>query len=195
MEEAIQYLAKNYKISLSDHQIRKNIEIIEQFSEEEIEKEINKYHRPTFLLVGTSGNYLWGNKQSYYGDVDPGCSALAINGRGYREKCSYSVWQYQNGEINNLVPNKSTRAYIYVDSGWEKFSKEDMEKLLDSGIKEIAIFETNNSIHKEIHKMKPIWEYDVLIPQQKTISQTDKLNWFLVLAIFFGLIYSFKICF
>ena len=188
MQKAVENLVRNHQVSLSDPQVRKNIEIIENSPDEEVEKEIDKQYRPTFLTIGTSGNYLWGNRQSYYGEVHPGCSALAINGRGYQGGCAYSVWSYQDKELINILINKSPRAYIYVYSDWEKFSQDDMEKLVNAGIKEVAIFETVNSVHTELHSMKPLSQYDVQVYQEKPFQKTDNWSWIFMLIFAVGLI-------
>ena len=188
MQQAIANLARNHQNSLSDPEVRKNIEIIEKSSDEEVEREIEKQYRPTFLTVGTAGNYLWGNRQSYYGEIHPGCSALAINGRGYQDKCAYSVWSYQNNQMINLVNNNFPRAYVYVEPGWEMFSQKDMEKLVNAGVKEIAIFETVNSVHHELHSMKPLSQYNVEIYQQKVLTKTDNWSWIFMLIFVVGVI-------
>ena len=144
---SIHYLAENHFKNVNSPDISEKIDIISSrpYSLDLLKKE----HRPTDIQINTSGAYLWGCSQNYYGDVSKFCSPLCLNSLGNlkTEKCQYSVWVY-TPNLTNIYSTSTSKAYIFVPENWEIFKKEEILQLKEKGIVSAAILKTQNSIHR-----------------------------------------------
>lgn len=163
MNEAIRFLAENYNLEIENHVVQDAIEKIKNVEKGEISKILKKYYRPTTLSMGTVGAFLWGGIQNYYGEVSKSCSALN-NGSLFEneETCQYQIWTYKNATLKLQGDSLSSKAYIYVEDGWQGFNYCDIEKLKDGGIENACILNTIDNKHSILLKMCPITHLPIL---------------------------------
>ena len=148
MNDAIRILAENYDLEMDDPIVMDSMEIVKNAEKGEISKNLKKYYRPTTLKIGTVGAFLWGGLQNYYGEVSKSCSALN-NGSLFEneETCQYQIWTYKNGIMKLQGDSLSSKAYIYVEEGWQGFNYSDIEKLKEGGIENATVLNTIDNKH------------------------------------------------
>ena len=195
MESCIKILAENYDLELDNPVIQDAYEKVKKtknVEKEEISKILKKYYRPTTLSMGTVGAFLWGGMQNYYGEVSKSCSALN-NGSLFEneETCQYQIWTYKNATLKLQGDSLSSKAYIYVEEGWQGFNYCDIEKLKDGGIENACILNTIDNKHSILLKMCPITHLPVLKnfddedEKQENIEQEkSSLPYYIFLLIF-----------
>ena len=113
---------------------------------------INKLYRPSILYPGTIGAFIWGCFSNYYGNVNQNCSSLCLNGipSHFNEeikKCQYQIWRYFQGKLRRETETNNNRAYIYVDSNWNGFTKDEILLLQNNDVIFVTILTTENSKH------------------------------------------------
>jgi hypothetical protein len=176
MEEAIQFLANNYDLNVNDPIVANAYNFVKSneknMDTSQIVNILNQQFRPTSLKVGSVGAYLWGSSQNYYGPVTKSCSALS-NGsllHDTNESCQYQIWTYDK-ELTSTGHSSSSRAYIYVNSDWQGFENEDIDKLKNFGIEYAAILTTENSKHEILIPITSIQNLPILKEYKELIQQ------------------------
>ena len=147
--------------------------------------DLNSYYRPTELNLNTTGAYLWGCSQNYYGDVNKSCSPLCIGSLYQTESdCQYSIWIYHQNELVNKLNVKTSKAYIYVDENWQAFLNTDIEKLKVYGITHATILKTKNSQHKIVLPMTSIENLPIVKEFYNNYELKKENNYYWLIILF-----------
>lgn len=118
---------------------------------------INTYPKPSTLIPGTIGAYLFGCFQNSYGDItNRTCSPICINAippgkkDGVLNYCPYQIWVQQessNGRSYVQILNASNQPFAYVylnkpvkDGEFTGLSKEEINHLKENGVKNIQVY-------------------------------------------------------
>lgn len=142
---------------------------------------IEAHDKPSILIPGTLGAYLFGCLLPTYGEGSRNCSPLCIGSVPYPptagdtcKDCEQQVWvlrRYQNWanyiKVNN---SKSSRAIIYVDTKFQGFLTYDIDNFSHHGLKRAMIMDTTEDGHHVIVNESPITE----LPMQN--GQTPIIN-------------------
>jgi hypothetical protein len=185
-------LTKKYKESYE--YIRNIIRFVKSLEEFNIILNIiKKQYRPTEIQPGTLAAFLFGCQQTHYGDICKSCSSLCIGSISpSRNKCKYQVWvnlnekyiQTNNGESElesessdmNSTNHKIRHAYVYVNTDFNGFTKDDIETFHKSGVEFAQIIITEKSQHHTLIKMTSIFSLpiknniEVIRPSEQIIS-------------------------
>lgn len=210
IQEALNFLTKHYDKYLSDVKIKPYITKLEKYKNHPILiKAIQEKYRPTEININTVGAYLWGCSQNFYGDTNQNCSALCANSIPHLsnsliseeslncKKCQYSIWTYTHQKLNNDFHTSSSKAYIYVDSDWSGFYKNDIEVLRKNGLLYATIFGTKHSQHQLLLPMTSIDNLPISKEPNNFIQHEvlEESNWwvFISLILLFILFYVYFI--
>lgn len=173
---------------------------------------INSLHRPSRIIPGTIGSYIWGCFNNYYGDVGRGCSALCTNSipNLESEDCQYQIWcESPSGDSNlrtfsesnaNLIRTLTkqsdaitNKAYIYVNDGWKSFTQNNIDKLRENGIRYATVLNTENSKHDVLLSMVSLDELPVRVETKTEIKSenTGRIYYYIFLFIIIMLILGY----
>lgn len=120
-----------------------------------LNKALDKCYWPTNLEPGTVGAFLFGCRQSSYGDVNRECSPLCIESLpcdNHNSVCDQQVWSLNNiqGEDRLVLiqdNSDSSQAYIYVGDRFDGLSSNELRQLKDHGVGNVSLYTTENSKH------------------------------------------------
>jgi hypothetical protein len=126
--------------------------------------------KPTEIKTGTLGSFIFGCFQSCYGDVDSSCSLLCNNdsienpyemGTDCKEQIIIQEYiDIKNGKsrfIRSKTSNtKSHRGYIYLNSNFKAFTKNEIEQFEEWGLMMLQGMTTRYSQHHTIFSMRTL---------------------------------------
>lgn len=168
LHTAIEFLAKNSNLSLdtlpNSHPVYQAFETVKlgtallydtpHFTT--ITNFIDHLPQPKTIVPGTVGAFLFGCRQTSYGDVSRLCSPLCIQNipvdpNTYRNQeqlsyCPYQVWAIKNHKLVPLNQSDTNRAYIYVNPDFTGFTDDDLKTLKDHGIKLAQVLKNHTTI-------------------------------------------------
>jgi hypothetical protein len=126
---------------------------------------ISSQYRPSKIIPGTIGAFLFGCFQETYGDVTKSCSPLCISGinpKGHHTPCEHQIWvqKSSSGSSKYLqIKSESTdsnRAIVYVSSAFIGFTKEEIKVFRKFGVDLVQVMTTKDSKHHQIVRMTPL---------------------------------------
>lgn len=127
---------------------------------------IEQHDKPSILIPGTLGAYLFGCLLPTYGDGERECSPLCIGSVPYPpsakgtkfcdDGCNHQVWVVQRyrKHIEYVKVNASTSksAIIYVDSQFDGFSSYQVQTFANHGIRRARVMDTTEDGHHMIYQ-------------------------------------------
>lgn len=129
---------------------------------------ITRHDKPSILIPGTLGAYLFGCLLPDYGDTDRECSPLCIGSvpyppsAGCKDGCDKQVWvlrRYRNKTIYTKVNESSNKTgVIYVDDKFDGFSSFDVYDFDRHGMKLATVMNTTEAGHTTILEECPLSE-------------------------------------
>lgn len=145
----------------------KSIDFKNIINKNEYTETISKCFRPSELILGTIGSFLFGGIQNNYGDINKSCSLYYIEGMNILSNsklddnpenklllCKYSIWKYNSNKTNKynrlvLIQNndKTSEGLIYINSQFDGFTTSEILLLKQKKIVLVTLLETKNSRH------------------------------------------------
>lgn len=155
-------LDKSESLSRDHHLI--SYVVSELYHEEQynlIVKAIEEHDKPSILIPGTLGAYLFGCLLPAYGDGTRECSPLCIGSVPYpptakdskfcKDNCDHQIWVLQrySNRVEYVKVNNSKRrtAIIYVDTRFSGFSSYDIQTFVKHGMKRARVMDTTEDGH------------------------------------------------
>lgn len=146
---------------------------------------------------GTCGAFLFGCRQTNYGDVgNKYCSPYCTQGFQLDKdsgKCEYQVWVKEQGKpitrYHQNYVNKFPVAYIYSSKSFEGLTSNDLESLRKAGVENAIVYSTDDCKHRVLVKSTKIEE--LVSKKTKEAPQTGQSNgtiWVIIALIVIGLI-------
>lgn len=172
---------------------------------------IKKQYRPTIIIPGTIGSFIFGCFQNSYGDIDKICSILCINNIPSDEilnnLCKYQIWIPSNNldskyKLINISNNN--HAYIFVDSNFISFDNIDIELFKNHGVEYAQILITYKYKHRILIKMTSVNNLPIKLHQNNIINKSKNYknkyffkysSYFYIYFVFFIIILLFFIIF
>jgi hypothetical protein len=159
----IEYLDDNATIQKSYQIVKSSIRLLRKTDNYTMIPDIIRMqYRPTIINPGTIGSFLFGCFQSCYGDVFKICSPLCIDNVPSDEhddgECKHQIWNVASDNTYKLInaSTKSNHAYIYVNSDFSYFTKEDIETFKEKEVEYAQILVTDKSKHHILIKMTSV---------------------------------------
>ncbi len=131
---------------------------------DKIKEIISKQYRPSVIIPGTIGAFLFGCFQQIYGEIGATCSPLCI-GSIYANKdqqhlCKNQIWLQKYDGNNRFGKIKSTtnsgKAYIFVNDDFNGFSIAEYKAFKKAKIIKAKIMMTKNGKHYSYGNFKNI---------------------------------------
>ena len=125
-------------------------------------------YRPSMIVPGTIGSFIFGCFQQTYGDIDQACSPLchdSIQRTAYNKSivCTNQIWIQITPDIFGdtrfvKLKNdcKAMTAYIYVDKSFEGFTLSEITNFKKEGLSQAQVMVTHALKHHIINKMTSI---------------------------------------
>jgi len=182
LEKAIEVLSSNHWQILDklhpEHEVAKAYQMVklavtmltdtEQY--QIINLLISQQYRPTDIIPGTVGAFLFGCSQETYGDINRVCSPLCVTGiypKGeFAPQCEHQVWiqHNQSGVIRFGRLRSSSdahKAFIYVTDNFTGFTNDEIEHFNKSNVVTAQVLTTKKSKHWTLIKMAPLNEMPI----------------------------------
>jgi len=126
---------------------------------------IESHDRPSILIPGTVGAYLFGCLLPTYGDGERDCSPLCIGSVPYPpsakgtkfcdDSCNNQVWVVQrySSRVEYVKVNASTSksAIIYVDTEFGGFSSYEVQTFANHGVRRAKVMDTTEDGHHTLY--------------------------------------------
>lgn len=200
LESSIEILASNHWQVIDDlhpeHEVSKAYQIVrlavtvlsgtEQY--DFINSSISKQYRPSEIVSGTVGAFLFGCFQETYGDVSKACSPLCMTGihpKGRRSSCEHQIWvQHTPTGVSKFIQIKSDdydiqdsgKAIVFVTENFTEFTTEEIDAFRKSGVVLAQVMTTKNSKHHQIIRMTPLEKLPIIgqsMPSLNNDSNND----------------------
>ena len=126
---------------------------------------IETQEKPSILIPGTLGAYLFGCLLPTYGDSSKECSPLCIGsvptpGINVCKDCDKQVWVLRryNNWVSYIKVNQTngSQGIIYVDTKFNGFHSYDIDKFSSYGMKRATIMDTTSDGHHTINNECPL---------------------------------------
>ena len=121
--------------------------------EKKIKRVISKLYFLTEISPNTIGSFIFGCRQTDYGDMDKYCSVLCLNSliNPKKAKCGHNVILQINSDTEDRFIFKnntdSDKCYVYTMENFKGFYAYEIDKLHTKRIKSVQILSTKNSKH------------------------------------------------
>ena len=142
IKSCLQYLNQHLNVEIKslskNSKIKRYLDFLGKQDIEDLNKAIQQCFWPSELESGTVGSFLFGCRQSYYGDVSVECSPLCIGSLPIDDQvCQEQVWTLDN-KLNILKDREdSTKAKIYNNFGFNGLNGEQINMFKTNNIKNI----------------------------------------------------------
>ena len=116
-----------------------------------LDKALNYCYWPSNIEIGTVGAFLFGCRQSSYGDINRECSPLCIGSLPNSmevETCDNQVWILKKDGLS-IVENEnfSNNAVIYTNDNFDGMSSAEISTLKNNYVSNISMYTTEKSKH------------------------------------------------
>jgi len=149
---------------------------------------ISKYPKPSSVIPGTIGAYLFGCFLSSYGDLYNKTCAPVCNGsiqpprqENHVNHCPYQIWMQQSndGKSYVLINGSSTRklAYIYIrlsnNASFDGLTQEEIDTMRQNGVEVAQVYTYNPEAENKYTAITDVVPINDLLVKKKNISASD----------------------